>query len=71
MERTGAVADKAKYKRLIAELYRRDERQQTYDGDRRMKNDALERFKFWLGMPSRYYENGDWDWQERDDQYQY
>ena len=66
MERTGAVADKAKYKRLIAELYRRDERQRTYIGDGRDRNEGLERFKFWLGMPNRYFEGGDWDWQNRE-----
>ena len=58
MERSGAVADKVKYKRLVASLQRREERQQFDDGTRstgRLRNEHLERFKFWLGMPNNYY----------------
>ena len=71
MERlNGGVVDKAKYRRLIMELLRLKEQQrQQRQGSGRSggKNEHLERFKFWLGMPNTYFGSGEWDWHEEFD----
>jgi hypothetical protein len=70
MERTGAIVDKAKYKRLVAGLHREEKQRRRDDGERygdRARNVHLERFKFWLGMPNKYFEGGEWDWHDRDE----
>ncbi|KAG0578423.1 hypothetical protein KC19_4G021500 [Ceratodon purpureus] len=65
MEEKGIPANKTKYKRIFIELYsnlytgkhasqRRRDRSEE-------KRDAVEAFKFWLGMPNKYY-NGSDDW---------
>ena len=64
MERSGEIADKAKYKQLLAELYRREERQRIDTSD--VRNVHLERFKFWLGMPNKYFDGEEWD-RDRDE----
>ena len=66
MERTGTVTDKEKYKRLLAELQRREGQQRPLGDDGPpVRNESLERFKFWLGMPNNLYGGGDWDWRDR------
>ena len=59
MERQGCTADRVRIKALFNELYRGRERHLlgTYSrGGRRARNVGLERFKFWLGLPNRYYD---------------
>jgi hypothetical protein len=70
MERCGTRADKAKHKRLFQELYAREERwKRTQRGGRSAasasnSNAALQRFKFWLGLPNSYYTS---EWRNDDD----
>lgn len=62
MEKCGEVANKDKYKALLRELSARRERWEASSrrGRRPPRNQHLERFKFWLGMPNTYYAS-DWD----------
>lgn len=64
MEEKGIPANKTKYKRIFIELYsnlytgkhasqRRRDRSEE-------KRDAVEAFKFWLGLPNKYYSADDW-----------
>ena len=60
MERVGERADKARIKRTLEELLRRQEAAAAQGRAARppRTNEGLERLKFWLGMPNRYYERG-------------
>lgn len=65
MERRGKVADKPRLQRVFNELWKGRERRAVSAGFRRRapRNAGLERFKFWLGLPNRYYES-DWRYQD-------
>lgn len=65
MEEKGIPANKTKYKRIFIELYSNlytgkhaSQRRRDKSEERR---DAVEAFKFWLGLPNKYY-NGSDDW---------
>lgn len=67
MEEKGIPANKTKYKRVFIELYSNlytgkhaSQRRRDRSEERR---DAVEAFKFWLGLPNKYYNSGsDDDW---------
>ncbi|KAJ7516979.1 hypothetical protein O6H91_21G007300 [Diphasiastrum complanatum] len=63
MEEQGIAADKTKYKRMFIELYsdlytskHASQRRRDRSAERRR---AVEAFKFWVGLPNKYYES-DW-----------
>ena len=57
MEAGGHAIEKARYKRLFAEMCRQEEAEGVPPGEgtASASNDQLERFKFWLGLPNEYY----------------
>lgn len=66
MEEKGIPANKTKYKRVFIELYSNlytgkhaSQRRRDKSEERR---DAVEAFKFWLGLPNKYYNSGSDDW---------
>jgi hypothetical protein len=65
MERMGGRIDKARIKAALEAMI---QRQSAHMGrqKRRPRNEALERLKFWLGIPNSYYES-DWRSSERGD----
>ena len=54
MERLGAHVDKARIKGTLDAMIRR---QQLAASRPRQRPEALERLKFWLGMPNQYYDS--------------
>jgi hypothetical protein len=54
MERVGARADKQRIKATLEEMIRRQQAGAP-SPKARPRNENLERFKFWLGLPNRYY----------------
>ncbi len=63
MEDNRILADKTKYKRMFIELYS-DLYTSQHTSQRRRdkseeKRDAAEAFKFWVGLPNKYY-SSDW-----------
>lgn len=64
MEEKGIPANKTKYKRIFIELYSdlytsRHASQRRRDRSEE-KRGAVEAFKFWLGLPNKYYGAEDW-----------
>ena len=57
MEAGGHQVEKERYKRLFAELCRREEAEGVPDEEdaATSSGEQLERFKFWLGLPNEYY----------------
>ncbi len=66
MEAWGFELDKGRYKALFVEVCRREERRrrrgsssdgcESEDDVAVQPNENLERFKWWLGLPSTYYQ---------------
>lgn len=61
MERLGERVDRARIKRALDAMIRRREQAHAAGAARgRGRPEALERLKFWLGMPNQYYERDGW-----------
>lgn len=61
MERAGEHVDKARIKRTLDAMIRRREQHLLAGASRsRQRPEALERLKFWLGIPNHYYDS-EWD----------
>lgn len=61
MERAGEHVDKARMKRTLDAMIRRREQHLSAGASRvRQRPEALERLKFWLGIPNHYYDS-EWD----------
>lgn len=60
MERMGERVDKARIKNTLEVMMQQQSAMALGRQKRRPRNEALERLKFWLGMPNSYYES---DWQ--------
>lgn len=64
MEEKGIPANKTKYKRMFIELYSNLYTSRHASQRRREKSverrDAVEAFKFWLGLPNKYYGGEEW-----------
>lgn len=55
MERVGAQVDKQRIKRTLEQMIRRQANAPSSSRKAPRRNENLERFKFWLGLPNRYY----------------
>lgn len=63
MESVGRQVDKARIKRALEDMMRRQSAALQGRQRKRIRNEGLERLKFWLGIPNSYYES---DWRARD-----
>ena len=54
MEASDKQVDKIRLKRMLEEMLRRQGLAQSRS-KRQTRNEGLERLKFWLGIPNRYY----------------
>ena len=65
MEAAGAKIDRERIGAVLSEIISRQREAEKRRGIIRPRppNAALERFKFWLGLPNRYYES---DWRTPD-----
>ena len=54
MEASDKQVDKIRLKRMLEEMLRRQGLVQSHS-KRQTRNEGLERLKFWLGIPNRYY----------------
>ena len=55
MEKAGENVDKARIKSTLVTVVRLQEQYYRQRSRTYPKNDNLERFKFWLGLPNHYY----------------
>ena len=56
MERAGKNMDKARLKQTL-EVVMKLQEQSLRQRKKLHRNENLERFKFWLGLPNKYYSN--------------
>ena len=59
-ERVGHIVDKERLKKALEAMMQRQSATLRGQQQKRPRSEALERLKFWLGMPNSYYQS---DWQ--------
>lgn len=61
MEKAGKNVDKARIKITLETVVRLQEKYYRERSKLYPKNENLERFKFWLGLPNQYYPSDEYD----------
>ena len=56
MEQEGKDIDKTRLKRTLEAVLRMREQSYKHKSKELPRNENLERFKFWLGLPNHYYD---------------